>query len=360
VANPIQIFGDFDGGNPKDPENIIQNGPNSFTIIPFSEDNDPNYKFRLDVKACNPFTEAKTVKLIIDWQEREFIYLKNYVYVKHSSEQAWHYLALNINSSHAVGEIKLPPGETYLALHPKYSYLDYLNLIDNIPDKALISKVVLGKTGQGRNITMLHLPGGTLKTNKKILLIARIHPYETAGSYSAKGIVEAYLNTDGGWNIGIEKGTDIYLIPMANPDGVYNGFCKRTAKDGLDISKVLDFKDPTAAAIKNGIDQVRPDLYCEFHNWMFKNLDGIYHLNRLLAWKFMRAFPSQRPSGKKWRTFHRFWFKKVHPVGFKKYSSEKFNSVCLALEFPWFGRSIDEMKKIGVQTITSLAKLLNK
>ena len=75
---------------------------------------------------------------------------------------------------------------------------------------------------------------------------------------------------------------------MANPDGVFNGFCKRTGRNGLDVSKVLDFNDPTTAAIKKGVDAVRPNIYCEFHNWMFKNSDGIYYLNRLQTWRFKR------------------------------------------------------------------------
>ena len=53
MANKIQITGDFDGGNPKDPNSIIQTDSNSFTITPYSEDDDPNYKFRLDIKVFN-------------------------------------------------------------------------------------------------------------------------------------------------------------------------------------------------------------------------------------------------------------------------------------------------------------------
>ena len=41
----------------------------------------------------------------------------------------------------------------------------------------------------------------------------------------------------------------IHLIPMANPDGVYNGLCKRTAQDGVDLSKHIDRKDSTCAAL---------------------------------------------------------------------------------------------------------------
>ena len=69
MANAIQIFGNFDGGNPQDPKSIIQTSPNAFTIIPYSEDNDPSYKFRLDVNVENNTKETMKLHLSIDWQE---------------------------------------------------------------------------------------------------------------------------------------------------------------------------------------------------------------------------------------------------------------------------------------------------
>jgi hypothetical protein len=90
---------------------------------------------------------------------------------------------------------------------------------------------------------------------------------------------------------------------------------------------------------------------------MFKDLDGIYYLSRRQSWKFRRTFPSQKSYNKKWRSFHRHFFKRIPPIGFKQYCSEKFNSVCLTLEFPWFKRSAEDMKKLGVQTVTTLAKM---
>ena len=82
----IEISGDFDGGNPKDPESIIQNDERDFTIIPYSEDNDPNYKFRLDVQVKNNPEETRKLYLSIDWVEPQFNHLRNYIYAKHKRQ----------------------------------------------------------------------------------------------------------------------------------------------------------------------------------------------------------------------------------------------------------------------------------
>jgi hypothetical protein len=356
MSTDIYITGNFDGGNPKDPNSIFQSASDIFTIVPFSEDEDPNYKFRLDVRVKNLSTEVKTVKFAINWQEPKFNHLRDYVYLKHQGKSNWRYIPLSVNSKQSYGEVEIAPGVTYLSLHPSYNYSDYQRLMTRIPDNSHVHKKVLGETEQGRQITMLHFSGRRNTTRKKIFMVSRIHPYETAGSFCAEGIVEDYLT--GGDQLAnlLNNNTDVYLIPMANPDGVFNGFCKRTGLNGLDIAKTLDFNDLAAAAIKKGVDAAQPNIYCEFHNWMFKDLDGIYYLNRFQAWKFKSKFPSQKPYDKKWRSFLRFFIKRIPPVGFKKYCSEKFNSSSLTLEFPWFNRSVEDMKKIGVQTVTALIK----
>ena len=377
MCDTIQITGSFDGGNPKDPDSIIQTGPNSFTVIPFSEDNDPNYKFRLDIKVFNHTADIIKSNLSIDWQEPKFNPLRDYVYLKQASDPDWTYVPMRVNGTKTEGQLNFRPGETYVCLHPKYSYGDYLRFVSALEESELIKKEKIGLSAEGREIWMVKINSdGSYGNGKKpIMIVARVHPYETSGSYCIEGIINHYLKTLSPFPFHISPIyknlspftfhlsptyhlSPIYLIPMANPDGVFNGFCKRTGRNGLDVSKVLDFNDPTTATIRKGVDAVRPNIYCEFHNWMFKNTDGIYYLNRLQAWRFKRMFPSQKRFGKRWRTLYRMFFRKTAPVGFKKYCLEKFHSICIALEFPWFRRSADDMRRIGVHTAHTLAKTL--
>ena len=83
--------------NPKNPKSIIQTDPNSFIIIPFSEDNDPNYKFRLDVIAENKSGARQTIDLKIDWHETKHNNLRDHVYSKGDENTDWLFNPFSIN-----------------------------------------------------------------------------------------------------------------------------------------------------------------------------------------------------------------------------------------------------------------------
>lgn len=356
MANSIEIFGDFDGGNPKDPGSIIQTGPKAFTIIPFSEDNDPNYKFRLDVKVINCSAETQTIALTIDWQEPRFNYLRNFVYSKNERDSDWTFLPMSASTERTLGEIELPPGETYVCLHPKYTYEDYLNFIRSIPKTEFLSKEKFGMSPENRELWLVKITGSTAKLKKKIMIVSRIHPYETSGSFCAEGIVNHFLNHHlpfTSYNSHIE----VFLIPMANPDGVFNGLCKLTSLDGIDLSKRISDSDSTSRLLKEVIDEIKPHVYCEFHNWMFSEFDGIYFLNRMLAKRFIKNMPSQRNFKKAWKIHLNKKMFSVPPLGLKKYCRERYNSISFVLEYPWHCRNIDDMKKLGADTIRTLAEI---
>lgn len=352
----IEITGDFDSGNPKDPRSIIRTGDNSFTIVPFSEDGDPNYKFKLDIKALNGTPRNQKVLLKIEWQDGEYKSLRDYLFARNEEENDWRYLPATVNGTGAMCKIDLAPGETYLCMHPKYSYQDYIGSLNNLDESEEIQKELIGCTTGARELWMIRITPKNLMPKKKMLLVARIHPYETAGSFCMEGIIshlQHNLSSFSADNLPIE----VFLIPMANPDGVFYGFCKKTADHGIDLSKEVNPADSTSALLKTAIDFVQPHIYCEFHNWMFKNADGLYFLNWLQAHRFTGNMPSQSYCRKTWRLALRKKIFSIRHLGFKKYCKEKFGSTCLSVEYPWFGRTVADMKKLGIDTLNALTKI---
>jgi len=79
---------------------------------------------------------------------------------------------------------------------------------------------------------------------------------------------------------------DLHLIPMANPDGVYEGLCKLTRLSGINLSRQIDPSDKTCQVIKDTVDRIEPDIYVEFHNWMFEYVDGTCCWNFFQCRKF--------------------------------------------------------------------------
>jgi len=356
VANTIEIRGDFQGGNPQDTESIIQTGANSFLIVPFSEDEDSNYKFRLDIRALNHFANQQKVHLKIDWREPRFNYLRNHIYLKHCSDPEWVHTPMEVKNGQVEGRITIKPGKTDISLQPRYSYQDYIRFVKGIPHNSLVEKQMIGKTAGGREFWALKTRHSEAAKHR-IMLIARIHPYETSGSYCAEGVAEGLLQTVLASEAELSGHPAVCLIPMANPDGVTDGLCKMTRVGGTDLSKSIDLEDSTARLLTKAIDQFQPQMYCEFHNWMFPDLDGIYFLNRLRAKRFIRHMPPQDNFKKKWKVFlKKKWFA-YPPLGFKKYCRDNFNSISLVVEYPWYLRSTTHMKRLGLLTLKSLMNL---
>lgn len=360
----IFITGDFDGGNPKDKNSIKQIENDVFEIVPYSEDNDPNYKFRLDIKAINRSNSRQNIHLIIIWNEPIYSYLRDYLYIKNSKSKDWVYISGFANESETRFKINLEQGENYICLHPKYNYEDYINYLDNILITDNIKKEIIGYTTEGRELWLIKIAHKNIVPKKKILILSRIHPYETAGSYNVEGIINYFV--DPNVRESVNNNTfqtfpfdnyEINIIPMANPDGVFNGLTKRTSPNGIDLSKQTAKSDRICHILMETIDIIKPHIYVEFHNWMFKERDGIYFLNWFQARRFIKQMPSQISYNKQWISMLKHKIFSIKHIGLKKYAKEKYNSKCACFEFPWFKRTTSDMEQVGLDTLKAISIL---
>ena len=351
--NDITVTGDFDGGNPREPNRFIRQGDNRFIIIPFSEDGDANYKFRLDVNFHNKASAPQHIQLLIDWQDLQFNKLRNHVYIRNDNDENWVYRPMHVQGSTAAGDLLLLPGITSVSLSPRYSYRDYIGTVSQLPKETFFSKVI-GKTPNDREIWAIEWNPCKSLPEARIVIVARIHPYETAGSYCMEGIIK-YLCKLKAHNAPQRiKNKAVYLLPMANPDGVSLGLCKRSDVDGVDMSKSLNFNEPPLQYIKSWLDDIGPDIYIELHNWMLPDLDGIFYMNRIQVRQFLKRFPSQYRFGKVWRIFLKNYFFSTERLGLKKYCCDRFRSKTAVLEFSWKNRSIRDMQRLGVASLLSV------
>jgi Zinc carboxypeptidase len=350
------IDGNFDGGNPKEKDRIVQNSANEIIVYPFSEDDDPNYKFRLDLKIQNPTQSAKNISLTVDWQTERYMEYRDYIFLKNPLKEEWSFIPGRVAGTKSLIELSLKPGESYLCLHPSYSYEDYLRFIESVQETEVLKKYFLGDSREGRKIWAIKISDPLAPAKENMVVVARVHPYETSGSYCAEGIVESYRHPLA-QEMEVLKKYNIYLIPMISPDGVYHGFGKLTSWQGVDLSKNMDGNDPSCVLLKNLIDALKPAVYMEFHNWMFKNTDGIYYLSAMNSYRFIRWMPSQKKYEKVWKPMLHRKILSMSPLGFKKYCKDRYQSICACFEYPWFMRDLQAMKAMGRSTILAISKL---
>ena len=195
------------------------------------------------------------------------------------------------------------------------------------------------------------------RNKKNLLITARTHPYESAGSFNVEGIIAGMIN---GRGKSILKGCSIYIIPMVCPDGVYNGLCRLNSVNAPDLSRIIDENDILSKAYLQLLDNIRPAIFLEFHNWMIKDYDGIFYLpwrdTYILKTELQRRINVDKQ--KKWSVGVNNILFKCRPEGLKKYANDNYRTKCMTIEYSWYGRSTEDMKRLGVQTLESLSRII--
>ncbi|MBZ5555295.1 MAG: hypothetical protein LAO21_21495 [Acidobacteriia bacterium] len=350
----LRLTGRIDGGNPQEEGAIRQTADRNFVIKPYSEDGDAGYKFRLDVDVENPGEGEADLSLIIDWEESQYNQYRDVVYLGTGGD-VWQPLQGKIEDSTVLLDLKVPAGRSHLTLNPSYGYSRYMELINRLDEGAPFSKSRLYTTTRGREVYLLRARAEG-RTSKRILVTGRTHPYESAGSYAVEGIVEGMLN---GLDREQLKDCDLWILPMMCPDGVADGLCRLNEPGAPDLSREIDSGNPLCRAYMDLIDEIKPTFFLEFHNWMLRNNDGIFYLSwwPMVATigRLRRGIPETRRKPMI-RGLDR-WIMKRRAAGLKGYAARRHSGRCMTVEYPWHGRSVRDLKELGMQTLLAVVPI---
>jgi hypothetical protein len=140
-------------------------------------------------------------------------------------------------------------------------------------------------------------------TKSYVIVTARAHAGETAGSYKAEGFIQ-FLLSDDAIAVGLREEHIFIVIPMLNPDGVILGN-SRYSLAGCDINRcwknprydsqpvIFHLKQRISTIISNG-DQIA--LYCDLHGHSKAFNSFLFACNTsiardVVAWTKLRLFP---------------------------------------------------------------------
>jgi hypothetical protein len=141
---------------------------------------------------------------------------------------------------------------------------------------------IIGKTVEGRPLEIVRI--GKETAAYRVFLRARAHPWESGGNWVIQGLVDKLLSDDATAKKALEHYC-VYMLPMANKDGVARGRSRFNLR-GRDLNRNWDVPaDPELAPENFALEQwlegqiaagKKPHLALELHN----DGNGKLHISR--------------------------------------------------------------------------------
>lgn len=170
----------------------------------------------------------------------------------------------------------------FVARVEPYRISDLDRLLAAIRRNRLVQVTTIGRTVQGRELEIIRI--GHPKAPRRVFLRARAHPWEAGGNWVLEGLIQRLLRDDPAARRFLQH-YSVYVLPMANKDGVARGLTRFNAQ-GKDLNRDWDKPaDPQLAPENYALEQwlekrIRegqaPHLALELHN----DGNGLLHISR--------------------------------------------------------------------------------
>lgn len=197
--------------------------------------------------------------------------------------RTWRAIPTELTADHSLKlTVSTGTGSLYVARLPPYRLSDLEDLLKQIRTSPLVKITKIGKTVEGRDLEMVRV--GYADAPYRVLLRGRAHPWETGGSWTIQGLVKRLLEGDADADRYLKKYC-VYIMPMANKDGVVRGRT-RFNQLGADLNREWDKPADPAVAPENAALETwltsmvsqgrRPHLMIDLHN----DSSGKLHISR--------------------------------------------------------------------------------
>ncbi len=179
-------------------------------------------------------------------------------------------------------DLTMPGPSLYVARLEPYRISDLNRWLARLAADARTSVETIGQTVQGRPLEIIRI--GDAQAPHRVFLRARAHPWESGGNWIVEGVARRLLQND----VEVQqflKRYCLYIMPMANKDGVARGGTRFNLL-GKDLNRDWDKPSdvqlaPENAALERWLERMiragqKPELALELHN----DGSGLLHLSR--------------------------------------------------------------------------------
>lgn len=138
----------------------------------------------------------------------------------------------------------------YIARLPSYTVSDLDHLESRYKGNRLFNVIQIGYTLEKRPLEIIRL--GNPESPNKVLIRARAHPWEPGGNWIVEGLINKFIRSHlQEW----EKTFCVYIMPMANKDGVARGMTRFNIA-GMDLNRKWDkMSDPELCPEKYALEK---------------------------------------------------------------------------------------------------------
>jgi len=363
----LRLTGHFDGGNPRHSSHIRQEQERVYHVKPEWEggpDKCTGRCFAVMIENAGIGEIPLTVK--VDWGTDRHMRYKSVYYYSEEGEPDWEEVAARVSGAVAEVQFGARPGVSWLSLTPMYNYSRYLAFIDALREREEADVRLAGKSAEGREIWRVQVPPGAARQAEPVVFIARTWGCETAGNYMIEGMIR-FLFSEEPEALQLLRDFTFHFIPMVNPDGVYNGLERHPSNTSpVDLENMGDDSDPAHAVLLKTLTRLKPRLFINLHDWLPPDRDGLICSDEFYALRLPELLPA---IGELPCDHSNEWYSDgveapveregvtVRPVddleydcssSWREFCRSNFGSQSLTVELPWRGRSVEDMRQLGI------------
>ncbi len=190
-----------------------------------------------------------------------------------NDDRQWRVIPTALRSDHTLQiNVHMDQPILYVARLEPYRISDLERLKSSIRENPLVAITPIGHTVEGRELEIIRV--GHPDAPHRVLLRARAHAWEPGGNWVVEGLIHRLLQDDADARRYLSRYC-VYIMPMANKDGVARGRTRFNSQ-GVDLNRNWDKPaDPKLApensALEHWIEDMsrqnqRPELAMDLHN----------------------------------------------------------------------------------------------
>ena len=161
-----------------------------------------------------------------------------------------------------------------------HSYAEMMTAMQELHGSDRIHCSSIGLTRQGRHIAMAVVadPAYDPRQLRKLLIIARQHGNEPAGTEATLALLKHFATTEGRAERALMRNTALLVIPMVNPDGAERSSRRNSA--GVDLNRDwVARSQPETQAVERVFREWQADVVIDMHELPASSSNPIYRDN---------------------------------------------------------------------------------